>query len=208
MAAPQPRRPLTRGHLFVDDVLVNTVTVNSPFNSKAVNNTLDFNLGMLARGTHTLRLETDSTSAITESNETDNEYIRTIFIIGLPPVVTTSTGSLNYTENDPATPVDANITVTDSDSPTLAGATISISAKFVPGEDMLFYNPADGITGTFVPTRACSRSSAMPRPTPIRRRCAGSGISILATTPRPRPAPSLSLSATAAPAARPRAPSR
>ena len=66
-----------------------------------------------------------------------------------PPVVTTTAGSLAYTENDPATAVDSGVTVTDPISATLIGATVSITGNFQSGEDALSWvdnNLGDNIT--------------------------------------------------------------
>lgn len=48
---------------------------------------MDFNLGTLAAGTHSVRITTDSTHVIAESNEADNEYIKTIAIQAGPPEI-------------------------------------------------------------------------------------------------------------------------
>ena len=53
-----------------------------------------------------------------------------------PPVLTAG-GTLNYTENDPATAIDTTITVADPDTATLASATVTISANFAAAEDAL-----------------------------------------------------------------------
>ncbi|HEY9174131.1 MAG TPA: IPT/TIG domain-containing protein, partial [Verrucomicrobiae bacterium] len=48
----------------------------------------DFNLGVLSVGGHALRLETDTASAVAESNEGDNSFLKTIVVVpsaGLPP---------------------------------------------------------------------------------------------------------------------------
>ena len=66
-----------------------------------------------------------------------------------PPVITTSGGALAYTENDPSTPVDSAVTVTDINDPTLASATVQITGGYVAGEDLLTFTPAAGITGSF-----------------------------------------------------------
>jgi len=42
----------------------------------------DFNIGTLSAGSHTLRLVVDSDNELTESNESDNEYVRTVFVQG------------------------------------------------------------------------------------------------------------------------------
>ncbi len=46
----------------------------------------DYSLGALSAGTHTIKVKTDSTGAITESNEGDNEYTKTITVTELATV--------------------------------------------------------------------------------------------------------------------------
>ncbi len=67
------------------------------------------------------------------------------------PAVSLTGGALGYTENDPATVVDAGLTVSDADSASLSGATVSIATGFAAGQDVL---------GSRAPTRPGS-----PRPT-------------------------------------------
>ena len=65
------------------------------------------------------------------------------------PVVTTTVANLSYTENDPATAVDSLVTVTDSDSANLTGASVSITTNFQSGQDVLAWvdnNLGDSIT--------------------------------------------------------------
>lgn len=65
------------------------------------------------------------------------------------PVVTTTVANLAYTEGDPATAVDTGLTVTDSDSANLTGASASITTNFQSGQDVLGWvdnNLADNIT--------------------------------------------------------------
>jgi hypothetical protein len=66
-----------------------------------------------------------------------------------PPVIKATAADLNFVENQVATTVDADLTVTDSDSPNLTGATVSISANFSPGEDALAFSNQGGITGVY-----------------------------------------------------------
>ena len=55
-----------------------------------------------------------------------------------PPNVTTSAGNLAYTENDPATPIDAGLTVTDPDAGAMiTGATVAITSNFAGAQDVL-----------------------------------------------------------------------
>ena len=46
----------------------------------------DFPLESLSRGSHTLKIVVDSTSAVTEENETDNEFTKTILVTNRSPV--------------------------------------------------------------------------------------------------------------------------
>ena len=65
------------------------------------------------------------------------------------PVVTTTGSALSYTENAGAVAVDSGLTVTDSDSANLTGATVTISANYASGEDTLSFTNQNGITGSF-----------------------------------------------------------
>ncbi|HVM51373.1 MAG TPA: choice-of-anchor D domain-containing protein [Candidatus Acidoferrum sp.] len=62
-----------RGDLFSPSLNVNTYT-----------NKRDFNLGELSAGTYTLTITADVTFAVTESNEGDNSYSKTITVGSLP----------------------------------------------------------------------------------------------------------------------------
>lgn len=84
------------------------------------------------------------------STETDTASI-TVAAVGDAPVVVAG-GSLAYTENQAATAINATLTVTDIDSAMLTGATVSISAGFVSGEDVLGFVNQSGITGTYDPS--------------------------------------------------------
>ena len=66
------------------------------------------------------------------------------------PVVTTSTGTLAYLQNQAATPIDPGVTVTDSDSTTLTGATVTLlNPSFTPSQDVLGFTLQNGITGNY-----------------------------------------------------------
>ncbi len=66
-----------------------------------------------------------------------------------PPVVTTSGGSLAYTEGNPATAIDPALTVSDSSINVLAGATVTISGNYASGQDVLGFTSQNGITGSW-----------------------------------------------------------
>ena len=63
--------------------------------------------------------------------------------------VTTAGGTLNYTENQAATAIDASVTVSDVDNTNLSSATVQITAGYVNGEDILGFTTQNGITGVF-----------------------------------------------------------
>src|SRR6185295_13576817 len=64
------------------------------------------------------------------------------------PVVTAG-GTLNYTENDPATAIDTTITVTDADNANLTGATAQITANYNNTQDFLSFTNTATITGSW-----------------------------------------------------------
>ena len=65
------------------------------------------------------------------------------------PIVATTGSTLGYVENDPATPVDPNLIVTDPDSSALDHAVVSVAANYVNGEDVLSFTDQLGITGSW-----------------------------------------------------------
>jgi trimeric autotransporter adhesin len=75
---------------------------------------------------------------------------RDVFITAVndAPVVTTSAGSTAYTENDPATPVDADLTVGDVDDVDLEGGEVRISSG-LESADELHFADQNGISGTY-----------------------------------------------------------
>ncbi len=79
--------------------------------------------------------------------------MRTITItpVNDPPAITTSAGPLSYTENDPATPVDAGLVLADPDSQ-ITGATVQITGNLAAAEDVLaLASPPAGITAIYAP---------------------------------------------------------
>jgi VCBS repeat-containing protein len=66
------------------------------------------------------------------------------------PAISHSGPSLQFTENSPATVVDATINLSDLDNTNLVGATVAIApAQFKAGEDVLAFSNQSGIQGTF-----------------------------------------------------------
>ncbi|RPI19973.1 MAG: M6 family metalloprotease domain-containing protein, partial [Acidobacteria bacterium] len=73
--------------LFVDGVLRQTWQTEPPVAGGQFISASDFSIGTLSSGTHAIRLRTDSTGAINEGSETDNEYTKTITIGGGGPQI-------------------------------------------------------------------------------------------------------------------------
>src|SRR4051794_25659600 len=67
-----------------------------------------------------------------------------------PPVVTTTSGTTAYGENDPATVIDGGVTVTDPDDTDLESASVKISVNFESGDMLDYTSPGPGgITGFY-----------------------------------------------------------
>ncbi|WP_375471014.1 beta strand repeat-containing protein [uncultured Nostoc sp.] len=68
---------------------------------------------------------------------------------GVPPTITSGSASaLTYTENA-TTAIDLGITVSDTDSPNLASATVRITNGFASAEDILAFTNQNGIIGSY-----------------------------------------------------------
>ena len=65
------------------------------------------------------------------------------------PVVSTTGGALAYLENAGAIALDGGLTVTDSDNATLTGATVTFTANYAGGQDILSFTDQSGITGNW-----------------------------------------------------------
>ncbi len=73
---------------------------------------------------------------------------RVAVLVNDAPVVTTSAGSTAYIEGDPATVIDAGLTVTDSDDTDLESASVSITVNFETGDELGF-SDQNGIAGSW-----------------------------------------------------------
>jgi T1SS-143 domain-containing protein len=65
------------------------------------------------------------------------------------PVLSNVGGTVTYTENDPATVVDGDITLTDVDDTMIEGATVSLIGSSGEGLEFLLFDPTPNITGSF-----------------------------------------------------------
>jgi hypothetical protein len=66
--------------LYVDGVEKQSWYTPPPLNVNYSVNVIDYSIGTLSAGTHTIKIVADSTNAVDESNETDNEYTKTITV--------------------------------------------------------------------------------------------------------------------------------
>ncbi|HMJ64185.1 MAG TPA: CARDB domain-containing protein, partial [Candidatus Binatia bacterium] len=86
--------------LYVDNVLRTSWSTSPPMGVGSYTFITDYNIGSLAAGIHTIRIKADSASAASESNETDNEYTKTITISGAPDIGITPL-TLNFNVTNP-----------------------------------------------------------------------------------------------------------
>jgi len=73
----------------------------------------------------------------------------TVNAVNDAPVVAGAGGTLAYTEDDPATFIDTDLTLSDVDDVNIESASVTISAGLVGVEDVLSFTSAFGITGTY-----------------------------------------------------------
>ena len=70
--------------LYLDNVLVYTWYTDPSVDPGYLAKGLDFQLGLLSAGTHTVKIKTDTTGSVAESDETDNEYTQTLTVLNVP----------------------------------------------------------------------------------------------------------------------------
>jgi CSLREA domain-containing protein len=119
--------------------------VNTALNGMSFNPTSGFN------GAASLQIVSDdqgNTGTGGALTDTDSVNI-TVTAPNAAPVVTTTAGNLSYTENAAATAIDPGLTVSDSDTANLVGATVAITGNFASGEDVLAFVNQLGITGSY-----------------------------------------------------------
>ena len=75
--------------LLVDGVQKQVFTVSQPLAPNASTSVVDYSIGQLTIGEHVIKIVTDSTGAVNESDESDNEYSKVISVTAF--IVPTST---------------------------------------------------------------------------------------------------------------------
>lgn len=104
--------------LYIDGVFAGSWHTDPPFGANSYNFVPDFSIGRLSAGTHTIRLKVDSTNTVIESNETDNEYTKTITVGTASQPDLTLSAPAGWSDKI----VVSNVTGTHADSPTLASS--------------------------------------------------------------------------------------
>lgn len=90
------------------------------------------------------------TDSITVATADGSTQVITVSIAGTNDgAVIAAGGTLAYTENQASTAIVSGLTLSDVDSGTLTGATVSISANFASGQDVLGFVDQNGITGSY-----------------------------------------------------------
>ena len=85
--------------LYLDGVLIRTGTLSTPLDVNHFAGANDFAVSPLSAGTHTLRVVADSTNAVNESNEADNQYTKTFTVTATSAVCTPNSTTLCLNAN-------------------------------------------------------------------------------------------------------------
>lgn len=83
--------------------------------------------------------------------ETSNTATKTIGVTAVndAPTITNSGDARAYPIGSPATAIDTSLTVSDPDSGTLTGGTVTISSGYASGQDVLAFTNQSGINGSW-----------------------------------------------------------
>ena len=108
--------------LLLDGQLWETFDIPPPLEPRAFRFRVDYPLGRVGAGTHTLRIVADAGDAVSESDESDNAYTRTFIV-----------GSECFPLTTKMSPRGAG-TLTLSRKPNCGGSTVSISRLAAPDE--------------------------------------------------------------------------
>ena len=121
--------------LYLDGVLKQTWHSDPPMSADSYGYIPDYSLGTLSAGTHTLKIKTDSSGAIAESNEGDNEYTKTFTVS--PPL--SAPGTLTGTVRD------------DGTNAVITGASVSFNGS----------NTTTGLSGVYTLSGLACASSTL-----------------------------------------------
>ena len=100
-------------------------------------------------GTAGTKVDASSYGGTTAFSEAVETASITVTAVNDAPTVTTTGSALAYTENDPATVIDAGLTVSDPDNANLDSVIVRITGNFTSGQDVLAFTNQLGITGSW-----------------------------------------------------------
>ena len=103
--------------LYVDGVSRTFWFTNPPVNAGFYTYVQDYPLGSLGPGAHTVKIVTDSTNLISESNESDNEYTKVINITASTPTATSTNTPTKTPTNTPTRTATNTPTKTPTNTP-------------------------------------------------------------------------------------------
>jgi VCBS repeat-containing protein len=83
------------------------------------------------------------------TSATDTVAITVAAVNVAPVIAQPNSPTMAYVENQPATSIDAVLTLSDVDNATLSGAKVTISANFHFGQDVLSFTDQNGIVGSY-----------------------------------------------------------
>jgi hypothetical protein len=133
--------------LYVDGTERTSWYTDPPLNVNFYVNIQDYSLGSLSAGPHTIKVVTDATSAISESNESDNEYTKTITVTSGSPIIRIEPTTLNF--NQPAAGA-FNIGPVPSESSQTPRGGIPAGLPFVQESDERVQGTRESATATSV----------------------------------------------------------
>lgn len=84
--------------LYVDNVLKATWQTDPPLEAGNWAGIEDYFIGTFSAGVHTVKIEVDSTAAITETNELDNTYTKTFVVVTSKPDIRIAPEALTFSE--------------------------------------------------------------------------------------------------------------
>lgn len=114
--------------LFVDGVERGSWFTDPPMNSGQFISVEDFSIGSLSAGTHTIKIVTDANGAVFESNESDNEYTKTIVVSAAPTTLQLS--AVGYSASEGAGKIDVMVTRSGS---TAGAASVNFATSDIAG---------------------------------------------------------------------------
>ncbi len=121
------------------EFLVNTYTTgNQAYPAVAMDSAGDFSIAW----------QSGYKSGVGEDGSNYGVYVQRYAAIGTPPVIKTTSSALNYTAQSGPQTIDPGVKVTDTESPNIVSATVTISSGYDPAHDTVGYIDQDGIVGT------------------------------------------------------------